>query len=219
MSDTIIRRTIALLVAAAALALLVALSRAPWPRGSEHALLRLSWSGRPERIERCRELSDAELEKLPAHMRLREECVGRSASYLVRVWVGDSLLSQDTVSGGGLRGDRAIYMLREYPVAPGRHRVAVEVARRDSVEEEPEEPEDDEESEDDDEVSEDTSTVPLDRARREQQEHRRERLERLPPSLRLDTALQLAPGEAVVVSYDPIGRRLLALSRVGTPDR
>jgi len=29
----------------------------------------------------------------------------------------------------------------------------------------------------------------------------------------------LAPGEVVVVSYDPIGRRLLALSEAGAPDR
>jgi len=207
-----IRRLAALLAAAAAVALLVALSRAPWPRRSEHALLRLSWSGRPERIERCRELSDAELEKLPAHMRLREECEGHSARYRVRVWLGDSLLSEDTVTGGGLRGDRAIYMLREYPVAPGRHAVAVEVARSDSVAEEPEEPGDEDESDD-------TAAAPLDRARREREEHRRERLERLPPLLRLDTALGLAPGEVVVVSYDPIGRRLLALSEAGTPDR
>ncbi|HKU63034.1 MAG TPA: hypothetical protein VJQ44_17665 [Gemmatimonadales bacterium] len=203
--STPVRRIAALLVLAAALALLVALSRAPWPRRSDHALLRLSWSGRPERIERCRELSDAELEELPAHMRLREECEGHSARYRVRVWVGDSLLSQDTVTGGGLRGDRAIYMLREYRVTPGRYTVGVEVARTDRVAEEPSEAEAEPESDD-------TASVPLDRARRERQEHLRERLERLPPSLRLDTTLRVARGDVVVVSYDPIRRRLVAMS-------
>jgi hypothetical protein len=200
-----VRRIAALLAAAAAVALLVALSRAPWPRRSEHALLRLSWSGRPERIERCRELSDEELEKLPAHMRLREECEGHAARYRVRVWLGDSLLSEDAVTGGGLRGDRAIYMLREYQVTPGRHALAVEVARRDSVAEEPPGPEDDAEGDD-------TASAPLDRARRERQERRRELLERLPPSLRLDTTLALGPGEVVVVTYDPSGRRLVAVA-------
>ena len=200
------RRGAALLGAAAGVALIVALSRTPWPQASEHALLRLSWSGRPERIERCRELSDAELEKLPAHMRQREECEGRSARYLVRVWHGGSLLTGDTVTGGGLRGDRAIYMLREYRLAPGAQPVTVEVARTDSVTaSEGLEPEEDAELED-------TATAPLDRARRERQERRRERLERLPPLLRFDTTLRLAPGEVVVVTYDPVGRRLLALT-------
>jgi hypothetical protein len=207
-----LRRIAALLAAVAAVALLVALSRAPWPRRSDHALLRLSWSGRPERIERCRELSDAELEKLPAHMRLREECEGHSARYRVQVWVGGSLLSQDTVTGGGLRGDRAIYMLREYRLTPGLHTVAVEVARSDSVAAEPEEPGDEAEESD-------TAAAPLDRALRERQEHRRERLERLPPSLRLDTTLQLVAGEVVLVTYDPVGRRLLALSGTEGRDR
>jgi hypothetical protein len=187
-------------------ALIVLLSRAPWPRPSEHALLRLSWSGRPERIERCRELSDEELEKLPAHMRQREECEGHPARYLVRVWHGGALLSRDTVTGGGLRGDRAIHMLREYRLAPGAQPVAIEVTRTDSVTpSEGVEPEEEAELED-------TATAPLDRARRERQERRRERLERLPPLLRLDTTLRLAPGEVVVVTYDPIGRRLLALT-------
>lgn len=207
-----VRRIAAVLAAAAAVALLVALSRAPWPRRSDGALLRLSWSGRPERIERCRELSDAELEKLPAHMRLREECEGHAARYRVRVWLGDSLVSEDTVTGGGLRGDRAIYMLREYPVRPGRHALAIEVARRDSVAEEPPEPEADAESDD-------TATAPLDRSRREREERRRELLERLPPSLRLDTALALGPGEVVVVTYDPTGRRLLVVGGTGSAER
>jgi hypothetical protein len=124
------RRAAALLAAAATVAVIVGLSRAPWPLPADHALLRLSWSGRPERIERCRELSDAELEKQPAHMRQRVECEGRSARYLVRVSHGGSLLSSDTVTGGGLRGDRAIHMLREYHLAPGTQPVAVGVRRQ-----------------------------------------------------------------------------------------
>jgi hypothetical protein len=73
------------------------------------SLLRLSWSGRPQRIERCRELSDAELAERPAHMRLRPECEARPARYAVRVVVDGRTASLDTVTGGGLRGDRAIH--------------------------------------------------------------------------------------------------------------
>jgi hypothetical protein len=99
-------------------------------------------------------------------------------------------------------------MLREYPVRPGRWALAVEVARRDSVAEEPGGPEEDAQGDD-------TASAPLDRVRRERQEHRRERLERLPPSLRLDTALALQPGEVVVVTYDQGGRRLMAVAGAG----
>lgn len=200
------RRAAALLVTVLLVAMIVTLSRAPWPVADDRALLRLSWSGRPERIERCRELSDAELARIPAHMRQRVECEGSSAQYLVRVWHGASLLSQDTLSGGGFRGDRAIYMLREYRLAPGTQQIAVEMARTDSTEVEDEEPED--ESED-----EDTATAPLERSRRERQERRRELQERLPPVIRLDTSLRLAPRDVVVVTYDPIGRRLLTLTQ------
>jgi hypothetical protein len=75
-----VRLALGLLVALAVTGATVALSRAPYPTGQgSDALLRLSWSGRPERIERCRELTDAELAERPAHMRRRLECEGRSA--------------------------------------------------------------------------------------------------------------------------------------------
>ena len=53
----------------------------------EHsAQLRLSLSARPERVERCRELSDEELARLPAHMRLRTQCEGYSARYRLAIY-------------------------------------------------------------------------------------------------------------------------------------
>jgi hypothetical protein len=70
-----LQRIAAVVVSLAATAGIVALSRAPYRTGTgDTALLRLSWSGRSERIERCRWLSDEELAKRPAHMPLRLEC-------------------------------------------------------------------------------------------------------------------------------------------------
>ena len=198
------RRVLGLLFAVATVALLVALSRSPYtPRSAGDALLRVSWSGRPERVERCRELSGAELAERPVHMRRRLECEGRSARYAVRVELAGRPVSLDTVTGGGLRGDRSIHMLRELPVAPGEHRVRVAVARVDTVEASP----------DSAEVPEDSvgGSFGFNREARERAERRRQQREALPPVLDLDTALAFAPGRVLLVTYDPSLRRLLVL--------
>lgn len=170
----------------------------------DQAALRLSWSGRPERIETCRRLSAEELAAMPAHMRREVECEGHPARYLVRASDGTTTLMADTVTGGGVRGDRAIHMLRDLPLAPGRHHLVVEVLRVDEVvgEEEPG----------------DTATAAKeelwrpgleDRERREGEERRRQRLDRLPPELRWALEAELGAGKVVLVTYDPIARRLV----------
>ncbi len=198
------------IVSLAATAGIVALSRAPYRTGTgDAAALRLSWSGRPERIERCRELSDEELAKRPAHMRLRLECEGHPARYTVRVRSDGVVLSVDTVTGGGLRGDRAIHMLREYAVPPGLRAILVEIARIDSV------AHDDEDSASTDDEGADSfvpGAAPASRARRERDERRRQRQEALPASLSLDTTLQIPEGGVVMVTYDPTRRRLVAIT-------
>jgi len=202
-----VRRALGLLVALAVTAATVALSRAPYATGQgRSALLRLSWSGRPERIERCRELTDAELAERPAHMRRRLECEGRSARYAVLVRVDGRTASLDTVTGGGLRGDRAIHMLREYRLEPGTPAITVEVQRIEQIEEEVEGIDDEPEPE----MS--PGAVPRDRGVREREERRRERQEALPARLVLDTSVTLAPGAVVLITYDPSGRRLVALT-------
>ena len=200
------------LLAVAAMAGTVALSRAPYATGQcDVALLRLSWSGRPQRIERCRELSDAELAERPAHMRRRLECEGRSARYAVRVAVDGRTAALDTVTGGGLRGDRAIHMLREFPVAPGARALAVTIERIEAIEEDVEEAEDAEDAEDVEDVEdEEPGSGPGDRAARERAERRRERQEGLPARLELTRSVTLEARSVAMVTYDPSGRRLLA---------
>ena len=194
-----------LLLAVMAMAGIVALSRAPYTTGQgEGALLRLSWSGRPQRIERCRELSDAELAERPAHMRRRLECEGRPARYTVRVALDGRTASLDTVTGGGLRGDRAIHMLREFRVEPGRRAIAVEIERVEAIEEDVEEAGDEEEEEEE--------SGPGDLALREREERRRERQEALPARLELTRSVTLDTGSVALVTYDASGRRLVLVS-------
>ncbi len=185
----ILRRALGLGIAILVTWGIVAASRATYTLESGRvAVLRLSWSGRPERIETCRRLSAEELEALPAHMRHEVECVGRPARYLVRALDGATVLMADTVTGGGVRGDRAIHMLRDLPVLPGPHRLVVEITRLDQVAE----------------------------AADPAEERRRQRMDRLPSHLRWEHPGELAAGQVVLVSYDPIGRRLVG--RTGAHD-
>ena len=204
-----LRRGLGVAMALAVMGGMVGLSRAPYLTGrGADALLRLSWSGRPQRMERCRELSDAELAERPAHMRRRLECEGRPARYVVRVAVDGRTASLDTVTGGGLRGDRAIHMLRELRVEPGTRTIAVEMRRVETIE-------DEDAGEEDAEEGEAPESGPRDRAVREREERMRERQEALPPRLELSRSVTVKPGAVVLVTYDASGRRLVLLEGDG----
>ncbi|HWP02813.1 MAG TPA: hypothetical protein VNL96_05115 [Gemmatimonadaceae bacterium] len=165
------------------------------------ARLRLSWSARPERVESCRTLSDAELSRLPAHMRLRTQCSGRSARYLLSVAVADSVVYRDTVRGGGLRHDRPIHIFDEFSVPPRTLAVRVSLTRLDST------------AAGSDTVATTSDTLLGARAMRELDERRRRAAEAVPPHLVLDTIVHLEPRAVLLVAYDERTRRLVALDR------
>lgn len=101
---------------------------APWYR-AEAAMLRVSWVARPERIEECRDLGEAELAARPAHMRQARECSGSSATYRLRVMVDGTSAADLVLEGGGLRKDRAIFALDEFALHPGRRHLVVQFSR------------------------------------------------------------------------------------------
>lgn len=173
----------------------------PWaiPRKSGDAQVRLSWSARPERVEQCRRLSDAELAELPPHMRLRLQCEGVFARYLLTVRVDSSGIASDTIRGGGLRHDRPIRLFREIGVPSGQRRVKVEVARLDSTSAAGDTTEDHDTPGD---------TLLGFRAGREADERQRRAREAMPARLVLDTLISLAPGHVLLVAYDETARRL-----------
>jgi len=104
----------------------------PWhDEGAAH--LRLSWSARPERIETCRTLTDEEYAQRPAHMRQRIVCQGTTATYALRVTADGAVLDEAVVRGGGMRGDRPIFLLRTYAVPAGERRVRIRFSRREVV--------------------------------------------------------------------------------------
>jgi hypothetical protein len=89
------------------------------------AMLRLSWKINGVTVEACRVLTAEELEALPVHMRNPKACIGGIAPYVLDVTLDGTVLAPDTVRAHGARSDRPIFVLRDMPVAPGRHDVVV----------------------------------------------------------------------------------------------
>jgi hypothetical protein len=182
---------------------LAALSRAPlaaYP--SATPVIRLAWSVRPERIEHCRTLTDEELADVPAHMRQRVQCEGRSAGYRLVVSIDGAPKFDTLVTGGGARGDRPVYVFRELDVPTGPHRLDVRFERQaiagvDSVV-----------ADADEDASRDT--LMAGRALREAEERTRRQEEAVPPVMTLETDIEPAPREVLLVTYD-IDRRALVL--------
>jgi hypothetical protein len=178
-------RAAAKTLAGAALALgatvgLVGLSRAPWTaHPGEHAQLRLAWRFRSERIEACRRLTPDELATLPAHMRRDEVCEGGVRPYRLEVWVDGRAVAADTVRAAGARADRPLYVLREFPLAPGRHEARVRF-----------------------------SPLPAGPAGPRDDEREREGQEPAPP-LVWSASLVLSPRQVALVTYDEERRALV----------
>jgi hypothetical protein len=180
---------------------LARLSRASWaPHADENGVLRLALTARPERIESCRRLSDAELAERPAHMRVAVECEGTTATYRLRVWRDSTLLDDGVVRGGGFRHDRPIHLLREYQVAPGRQAVRVSLERVESVAP-------------DTAMATADSGLSLDRATREAEEQQRGRQEALPSRIVLEQSLDLGARQVALVTWDPVQRSLVLRNR------
>lgn len=217
-----------LVVAASAVAL-VALRAASFvpmtdARG-ESGWVRLSWSARPERIEHCRRLSDEELEQLPAHMRLRFECEGRFARYLLQLTVDGAVALADTVQGDGLRHDRPMHVLREHPLRPGARHLQATLVRLDSTTATAQDSLAGAEGTTTDSVESRRATSPAgeadtvlgEREGREREERSRRAGESIPPRLSLDTTITLGAGRVVLITYDGTRRTLVARSGSASP--
>ena len=193
------RRVAATVVTIAALVALRAGSLAPVRVAADDAsVLRLSWSARPERIENCRRLSDAELAERPAHMRMRWECEGRFATYRLEVQSDGRAMASDTVRGGGWRHDRSMHVFREFALAPGARRITVTLRRLEA----------DTRADTAEATAVAAGTAAANRETREAQERRTRRSESLPAMLRIDTTVAVPPNGVLLVSYSDREHRL-----------
>lgn len=192
--NRLLSRVAGLALALAALASLAAFSGWRYRvQSGELSLLRVAFSARPERIEHCREVSEAELAARPVHMRQKIECAGQSATYRLQVTVDSQIVTERILRGGGMRHDRPISLLLEHPVPPGAHRVMVRLLRIEAA---------------------DTTAVTL------TDSTRRSRQPPLPASLELIASPTFNAARVLLVTYDIEQRRLvLRTQSVEGPDR
>jgi hypothetical protein len=96
--------------------------------GATHGALRLSWRMRGGRVEQCRPRTEAELNALPVHMRTPQVCEGYAVSYDLVVQIDDEAAHTLRLNPRGAKGDRPIFVLENFPVSSGRHRVQVRLS-------------------------------------------------------------------------------------------
>lgn len=147
---------------------------------SDHALLRLAWRARPERIEHCVTPSAEALAALPPHMRQTTVCEGINASYRLEVRRDGLLVAEQHVEPGGLRRDRPLYVFRELTMPAGEATIRVTFVRVEAGD-----------------PNDDAGGKARDTLR-----------EAVPASLEWEQRLSLAPRQVRVVSYDPERREL-----------
>ena len=157
---------------------------------STDGLLRLAWSARPERIEKCRQRTEEELARLPQHMRQPLACEGTTAEYRLQVRVDGTLTAERLVRGGGLRRDRRLYVFEEVTLrADVDTTIVVRLDRIDPGA--PAAPE----------------TARPDRAAVAPS------ITTVPPHLSLERRLRVSPRQVVLIVYDPNRRELTAVTR------
>lgn len=97
------------------------------PHDPGQALLRVSMAHLSERLAPCRQLSEAERAALPPTRRVTEVCErGRAPTRLVLSVNGRNLLDR-TVAPAGLSDNGRSYLMTEFPIQPGRHRIEVQL--------------------------------------------------------------------------------------------
>jgi len=105
-------------------------SRIPVELGTaDSGLVRLTWRTLGERVRTCRQLTEVELRKIPAHMRRTEECTSLALPYRLQVRLDGREVRNVLVHAAGARQDRPMFVFEEFPVAPGDLNLAIEYHR------------------------------------------------------------------------------------------
>lgn len=185
----IVRTLAAIAVAVMLLVALAGLTRVPWTvEHSSRSILRLSWRALGERIERCRPATAEELAGVPAHMRQSVICEDpQVAPYQLRVSVDGHLLYEGLAEGSGVPGDRPLFVLREFEITPGSHRIEVRFDRQGAT----------------------PDSKPLDQNAAELAHEREVQRRAIPPMLHLDTTVTASASAVLLVTYSSELRQLV----------
>jgi coenzyme F420-reducing hydrogenase delta subunit len=114
-----------LVVTVGFLALLAVGNRTPVGHAGTEGVLRLAWRLPGEKLLTCRNLSAAELDAKPLHMRQARECQEHPLSYRLLLTLNGELRLHRRVVPAGARGDRPLYVQEEVPLPAGAYEIAV----------------------------------------------------------------------------------------------
>ena len=94
-------------------------------RPVDRAEIKLSFSHGGQRKGGCRQLTPAEIAKLPPNMRSDRSCPRQRVPVVVEMDVAEMVSYRATLQPGGLSGDGPSRAYRRFDLPPGRHRVAL----------------------------------------------------------------------------------------------
>ncbi|MBS0338389.1 MAG: hypothetical protein JSS40_16620 [Proteobacteria bacterium] len=92
---------------------------------ADQALIKLSFTHNGKRVSECRQLSPAELAKLPPNMRAPMQCPRERVPVVVELDIDGVQSVRHSASPSGLSKDGASAVYRRLPVAAGQHRITV----------------------------------------------------------------------------------------------
>lgn len=101
------------------LVVVAALGQIPLGSPSGTSIVRLALRTVQNRVEVCRDRSQAELESLPVHMRQPRVCDLHSPTFQLLVSVDGEAIHAESVDPGGLRGDRPLIVDRQLAMEAG----------------------------------------------------------------------------------------------------
>lgn len=110
--------------AAVSLALLAAmgyLARLPYGQKTTHAVLRVSVRAAAQQHDTCQTRSDAELARLPVHMRQKTYCERRLLPYRLRIDINGEPKLDKILQPRGVHGDRPVVSDNSFHLVPGSH--------------------------------------------------------------------------------------------------
>jgi hypothetical protein len=87
----------------------------------EEALVRVSFSHAAQRLQACRQRTDAELAKLPPNMRLREDCPRERAPTHFQLEIDGQVMVDRMIAPSGLSRDGPATLYARLTVPAGRH--------------------------------------------------------------------------------------------------
>ncbi|MFU8877791.1 MAG: hypothetical protein ACNA7E_06590 [Wenzhouxiangellaceae bacterium] len=98
------------------------------PLSADQAQLTLALAHLTDRVEPCRQLSEAERQALPPTRRVSEICERARRHLAIELSLDQELLYREILAPGGLHGDGRIYRIEQWPVSAGTWQLRLRLA-------------------------------------------------------------------------------------------